>query len=1401
MALMKNILGLDLGTNSIGWAIRDLEIDSSMNQIVDYGVKIFEDALTNTQTGLILNNSEKQKSRRARIQTRRKKRRKVLTLKWLINNGLCPLTMDELRQWASPKKKSEMKYPANPEFINWIRLDFDQDGVLDYTNVYELRVKALDETISKYELGRILYHYAQRRGFLSNRKDATVETDDENTKKKKEPKEGDEADLGAIKNSVEKFKKLSAEKGALSVVFKERLDSGEKVRGNHFGRKELEAEFRTIMQKQVIDEERTNEIFKYIFVPRPLKSQKHTIGLCTFEKKKPRCPISHFYFEEYQKLQFINNIRIKSGDNSDSALYADQVFDFRPLNQAEREKIDDLFYRKSSPSFDFVEIMNKIEDVKKAKAKNYKYRYVYNYKATQVVKGCHTCASIINAIGVEKWNSLKDESQKNSNAERALAPNEAGKGEISKHDLWNVLFSFADADKIVEFAINKMGLTQEAAIKLSKVNLKQDYAALSLKAIKKILPFLRKGLIFSHAVFLANMEEVIGKENWRLYKDEISDELSALIRYSHEYKKLIENINGNIQIFNDTRRMNSDRSYINKDDEINNLNNILDKLCKDLDTDFPDKLLGDIRNQINNNVKDIKIEFLHPETTDSIIVDYLNNKFSLTKKELDKLYHPSDIDVFPPLQKYKVPGTEKEILLLPLPKLKAIRNPIFNRAMHALRQLLNYLILNGKIDRHTHVYIEFAREYNTVNYRNAIESYQRDRERENLAYRKEIENLFLTETGHEYNATSDDILKYRLWEEQERQCLYTDKEISLSELFIESKFDIDHTIPRSLVLDNSIENKTLCDSDFNRNIKKNRIPAQLSNYEAVLNKVTSLYQPQIDALEKRMKNIPMGETKESRDQGVRQKTKAKLQRDYYRDKLKTFKVQKADQNFRPSQGVDTALINKYSKIFLSKYFDRVDSKGARVADLLKRFWKIIPENEKKKRTLHSHHAIDAIVMTYTTKSRYESLQVEYKKIEKDNNKILKEEEANYPPPFPGFKDFILDVRESIVVSNEVRDRALRNTKRILLKNGVKQFKYLYEKDESGDYILDENGRKIHIYKTNSDGTYALDKRGNQIKLYELDSAGNKIPLYSTGSGLRAPLFKDRFYGKIKHHGEEKFVERKAFNFNNFKSMDSLQAIVDSNLKIVIIQQLEKYIREGETFAQAMTHQLYQNLEKQIPIKKVRVVTGEKKLLKVKQHLMTSDRESADYKRHLYSKNDGNYMAIIYDKTKETKSGKKIHNRFYTIITNQELAKRKAAFDKVGKVFDLSDYLPDDECELFGAIKQGAIVMFYENSPEEIHWGKEYSNEQSKRLYKVIGISADNRIRFKRLLDARNEEALKQELISKFGNDYEKTLITGISKYRLHHPHTFLRLTPNNFNFLIHKVHFTINPDGTVKKII
>ena len=129
-------LGMDLGTNSIGWAL----IDEGRSRLVACGARVFPEGVDRDQKGGELSKSETRRNKRgARRQTARRARRKMLMRKELTRAGLLPGEPAELEK-------------------------------LLLLDPYELRRRALDEPLSPHETGRLLVHLNQRRGFLSNRK-------------------------------------------------------------------------------------------------------------------------------------------------------------------------------------------------------------------------------------------------------------------------------------------------------------------------------------------------------------------------------------------------------------------------------------------------------------------------------------------------------------------------------------------------------------------------------------------------------------------------------------------------------------------------------------------------------------------------------------------------------------------------------------------------------------------------------------------------------------------------------------------------------------------------------------------------------------------------------------------------------------------------------------------------------------------------------------------------------------------------------------------------------------------------------------------------------------------------------------------------------------------------------
>ena len=146
---MNYRLGLDLGTNSIGWAVYSLDDEKEPNELVDMGVRIFSDG-RDPKTKEPLAVARRTARGQRKLIYRRKLRRKA-TFRLLQDQGLFPKTKEETQKLKS-------------------------------LNPYELRVKALDEKLESYELARVLFNLSVRRGFKSNRKDGTNEEEQTGSK-------------------------------------------------------------------------------------------------------------------------------------------------------------------------------------------------------------------------------------------------------------------------------------------------------------------------------------------------------------------------------------------------------------------------------------------------------------------------------------------------------------------------------------------------------------------------------------------------------------------------------------------------------------------------------------------------------------------------------------------------------------------------------------------------------------------------------------------------------------------------------------------------------------------------------------------------------------------------------------------------------------------------------------------------------------------------------------------------------------------------------------------------------------------------------------------------------------------------------------------------------------------
>ena len=1081
---MAKTLGLDLGTNSIGWAITGHQENSIV--LLERGVDIFQEGVNRTKTGEEPMVKIRTDARSLRRHYYRRRLRKIELLKVLVANNLCPYLSDEqLDAWRYNKQ-----YPLVDEFMLWLHS-------CNSSNPYADRFRSLTEVLDlkkrddRYILGRALYHLSQRRGFLSNRKDSESSED------------------GKVMGSIKLLDDDMAAAGCtyLGEFYYKLFLAGAKIRtGDGYGYAgrivHYEKEFNAICEKQRLSYDLRKAIHRAIFFQRPLKSQKGLVGSCTFEKDKARCPISHPRFEEFRMWSFLNNVKV--------ATYLDD--DYRPLNKEEIAKALPVFYRKSKPNFDFEDIAKAIAGKKKG---SYAYKedkcdapYRFNFRMSTSISGCPVTAQLREIFGDEWENSICEVYIKG--ADKSL--------EQIVNDVWHTLYFFDDNDRLFAWTKTNLQLNDEEADKFIKIKMPQDYGALSLCAINKILPWLRLGYRYDEAVFLANLSQVVVADVWR-----------------------------------------------NKEKREKIISTIAAVVADDCNTKGNTK-----ENTIYNALLDCGL---------------CGNEI-----HIDRLYHPSMIETYQDAK-----PDEQGLTLLGSPRTSSLRNPMAMRALFRMRALINHLIKEGKIDCDTKINIEFARGLNNANKRKAIEIYQREQEKKHKEYTDNIRKLYKEECGVDIEPTEDDILKYQLWEEQSHICLYTGQTIGISDFIgANPRFDIEHTIPRSRGGDNSQMNKTLCDSNFNRDVKKGKLPAELANQADVLARIEQLgWEDRCEDLHKQIERTKGSfSTKEIKDAMIQRRHRLIMELDYWKGKSIRFTMTEVPEGFSNRQGVDIGIISRYARLYLKTVFKKVYVvKGATTADF-RRAWGLQDEYSKKERVNHIHHCIDAITIACIDGKSYQEWATYQKEVEyTEKHRIAR---PQFPKPWSTFTEDVKAVVNDILVSHYTADNVPKHTCKKLRVRG-----------------------KVQL---NAEGK----------------------PIYVQGDTARAALHQQTFYGAIKKDDEIKFVVRKA--------LDALQPTDVDKIVDDAVRECVKAAIEREGFKQAMSKPICFNEAKGVYIKKVRIYTPSiTSPIHLKKHQMLS---RFDHKQEYYVANDGNYCMAIYEgpdargKTKRT----------FQIVNNLEAAK-------------------------------------------------------------------------------------------------------------------------------------------------
>jgi len=340
----------------------------------------------------------------------------------------------------------------------------------------------------------------------------------------------------------------------------------------------------------------------------------------------------------------------------------------------------------------------------------------------------------------------------------------------------------------------------------------------------------------------------------------------------------------------------------------------------------------------------------------------------------------------------KEEGTKAKFLrVLSKEEANELTNPVVKRALSQTRKVVNALIREyGQFDK---VHIELTREIKKSHkdrkkVKDAQEEYQKFKEQVVAEF---VEDFGRTPRGNE-------LTKFRLWKEQGGYCAYSGHlgnkaYIDPQKLISQLKYaEIDHILPYSRSLDDSMSNKVLCLAKENQD-KRARTP-----YEYFTEEKKDWYEYEVFV------------------NGLKTIRKSKRQK-----LLKKNFDENSAQEFRERNANDTAYMARFIKDFIesnlelkSKDKNRVLTRSGTLTNMLRHNWHV----GQKSRETNLHHAVDAIIIAFSTQSEVQRLSTLSAK--KEGFIYTKSEKKagalKFEPPMENFRDEVQKSIDNIFVS-------------------------------------------------------------------------------------------------------------------------------------------------------------------------------------------------------------------------------------------------------------------------------------------------------------------------------------------------------------------------------------------------
>lgn len=559
----------------------------------------------------------------------------------------------------------------------------------------------------------------------------------------------------------------------------------------------------------------------------------------------------------------------------------------------------------------------------------------------------------------------------------------------------------------------------------------------------------------------------------------------------------------------------------------------------------------------------------------------------------------------------------KEVDLLPK---NSLRNPVVEKILNQMAKVVNEIIKTyGPLDE---VRIELARELKKT-------AKERKEMLENInkstKNNEEIKKKLTKEFGIA-NPTKNDVIRYRLWEELSAnayQDIFRGQQIKKEDLF-SSKVDIEHIIPKSLLFDDSFSNKTITFRETN--IKKgdrtgldfitNDYNADLEQYKSrieMLYKNNNISKAKRNKLLMSAKNLPDGfiERDLRNSQYISRKAQSMLFQIVRKVNVTTGSITNRLRE-------DWNLVNVMKELNLPKYralgLTEIEKRHDVGQDNIKEVEVI---TDWSKRNDHRHHAMDALTVAFTTKRHVQYLN--YLNARKDENhpehkhiitigeKIMKN--SKFIPPMPNFRQEAKKHIENILISiknknkvvtqniNKTKKKDGFNTKIQLTPRGQLHKETIYGKTK----VTMNQPIKLNKNFDVERAKFIINPRQRQLVIEHLNKFDNHPEVAFDSKILKKnPLLFDNEPLKEVLCYENIFTIRK-----DISSDLKIDKVIDKKIREILKNRLEAFNNDAQkAFSNLEEEPIWLNKEKKICIKRVKIkgVSNAEPLHSQKNHL-------------------------------------------------------------------------------------------------------------------------------------------------------------------------------------------------------